>query len=139
MKKVIVITVLTLPIAIFAQGQNKNVQLNSQMQAHSVNYFIQVNNDDATQQKNPSSSQQAGWSIFGTENNKNKPCSDCEEVNTAIKAAKTKPASSGKSNYKKSSGKKWGKRFAYNFNLKAKKMFSRKYKAKTTYSACFNG
>lgn len=158
------ITALTLPIGMFAQGPNTNIQNNppSQVQMQNINYYNQIDdnnnslgnasiiNDDENpiqtnlgndfhQQGNPPAQEQQQFSlgnIFGSNANDNKPCTDCDEVKKAIKISH---ASSGGSHHRKSfSVKKWGKKISYNTNLKMKKIFAKKYKAKTTFASCFN-
>jgi hypothetical protein len=160
MKKVFALISLTLPFGMFAQG---NFNINPPPQAQNVNYYNQIDetnnslgntqgkmNDDinpvqtniAVQTANPPTQQgsQSGENFSGTGQNDNvqnkKPyCKECEEVKKAIAAAH---ASSGSSHHKKSpSLKKWGERFSYNTNVKMKKLFARKYKAKTSYEICF--
>lgn len=164
MKKFLIISALTLPMGIFAQG---NFQINPPpQQAQTINYYNQIDdnnnslentssiNDDenpiqtniAIQQKANPHAEQQGVSLgnfFSSSGNdgaqQNKPCTDCDEVKQAIKASHAAAASSGNSHHRKSLGmKKWGKKFSYNTNLKIKKMFAKKYKAKTTFASCFS-
>jgi len=160
MKNFLIITTLTLPIGIFAQGPNTHIQINPPAQAQNINYYDQIDNNNSLgnasnvinndinpiqtniaiqQQVNiPAQSvPQSGWNPFGSvENNNDKPCTDCDEVKQAIKASH---ASSGSSYHKKSfSMKKKLRIFSGRMNMKMKKIFAKKYKAKTSYAICFN-
>src|ERR1051326_2001850 len=157
MKKAFLLISIMLPIGMFAQGNHTNIQ------GQNVNYFNQIDetnnslgnafnkiNDDviqtniAVQAVNPPVQSQQGSSagnFFNSPNNDNqqikKPyCKDCEAVKKAIAAAHA--SSGGSHSGKHFSIKNWYERVSYNANLKMKKIFARKYKAKTSYSVCFN-
>ncbi|MBI4930923.1 MAG: hypothetical protein HY841_09190 [Bacteroidetes bacterium] len=157
----LLLTALALPIGIFAQGPNTNI--NPPPQIQNVNYINLIDennnslgnasgkiNDDINpiqtniaiqQQANPPAQvqQQSSGSIFGSEDNnqsKTTGCNDCDAVKQAIKASH---ASSGGNYHKKSFGmKRWSRTFSGKMNMKMKKMFTKKYKAKTSYALCFN-
>ena len=152
MKNFLIITALTLPIGIFAQGPNTNNNPPAQVQTQNINFFL-INNDDNINdnkaiQTNPGNFQQqvkipaqgvpqSGWNPFGSvENNNDKPCNDCDEVKQAINASHA--SSGGSYNRKSFSMKKWSKTFSGKMKMKMKKTFAKKYKVKTTYSLCFN-
>ena len=164
MKKILIPSSLTFVVMLsvveaFAQGPNTNIQINPQAQSQNINYYDQINdnnnslgntsniiNDDinpiqtnlGNQQANPPAEQQgiSFGNIFGSGEQQNKPCTDCDEVKQAIKASH---ASSGSSYHRKPfSMKKWSRTFSGKMNLKMKKMFAKKYKAKTSYAICFN-
>lgn len=135
MKNLLFITSLTLPIGTFAQN----------MQQQAVNYYDQINdNNNIIQMNNPGNynppaqvqQQTTQGSFFGSENNNEKPCNDCDEIKQAIKASH---ASSGGSYHRKSfSMKKWSRTFSGKMHMKMKRAFAKKYKVKTSYSFCFN-
>lgn len=149
MKNLLIISALSFPLGIFAQG---NGNANPQVQMQNVNYYNLINNDENindkliqtniyVQQANPPAQEQQGSSlgnIFGSNEDvqQEKPCTDCDEVKKAIKLSY---ASSGGSYHRKSfSMKKWSRTFSGKMNMKMKKMFAKKYKVKTSYSLCFN-
>ncbi|MBI3501513.1 MAG: hypothetical protein HY063_06945 [Bacteroidetes bacterium] len=150
MKNLFLISILVLPIGIFAQSNGNG---NQQIQMQNVNYYdqIDINNNDAiqtnlgnfSQQANPPAQvqqQKSSGSIFGSEENNETPksyCKDCDAVHKALAAAHASSASG--THHRKTSGfKKWCEKFSYNTSLKMKKMFARKYRAKTSYEICFN-
>ncbi len=150
MKNVLLITALTLPIGIFAQGPNVNINLPVQSQMQNTNYFnqIDINNDNnpiqtnlGNQQMNPSAQvkQQSTGNIFGSEeNNKSKTteCKDCDAVKKALKASYA--SSSGTRHNKSYSIQQWSRMMEGKINIKMKKVFGRRYKSKTSYAVCFN-
>lgn len=135
----------------------------SAQQAQNINYYNQVDDNNnsfgnassindgenpvqtniSNQQKTNPAAEQQGISLgnfFGSDGNddaqQNKPCTDCDEVKQAIKASHV---SSGEGYHKKSfSMRRWSKTFSGKVNMKMKKTFARKYKAKTSYALCFN-
>ena len=162
MKKLFLLSAITLPLGIFAQVNNINPPPQSQMQ--NVNYYDQLDNNNSLgnasginndinpiqtnignfqQQANPPAQVQQkkeSGSIFGSEENDNSQgkvkCKDCEEVKKAIASAH---ASSGVSHHRKSfSVRQWSNRFSGRMNMKMKKMFAHKHKVKTSYAMCFN-
>jgi hypothetical protein len=105
-----------------------------------------MNNDDNNVQTNivnqqanpPVARQQSGGlgSIFGSNNPNDAPCTDCDKVKNAVKAAH---ASSGGGQQKKAfSMKRWSKKFSGRMHMKMKKSFSRRHKVKMNYAICFN-
>ena len=161
MKNFLIISALTLPIGIFAQGPNTNIQINPQAQSQNINYYDQINDNNNSlgnanakindainpiqlnignfqQQANPpvQEQQQSSGSFFGSNSNDNKPCDDCDEVKQAIKASKN--YSSGMSYGKSFSMKKWTKKISGKADMKLRKMMAQKKKVKTSFDCCFN-
>jgi len=150
MKNLLIIVALALPIGIFAQGPNTNINPPPQIQMQNVNYMnqIDINNDNniniiqtnlGNQQANPPAEvqqQATQGSFFGSENNNEKPCTDCDEVKTAIKASHY--FSSGVHHSKSVNMKQWSKKVSGKMHMKMRKTFSRSRKVKTNYAICFN-
>lgn len=158
MKNFLIITALTHPFGIFAQGPNTNI--NPPPQSQNVNYINLIDennnslgntsyiiNDDinpiqtnlGNQQANPPAEvqqQATQGSFFGSENNNEKPCNDCDEVKTAIKASHY--FSSGVHHSKSVNMKQWSKKVSGKMHMKMRKTFSRSRKVKTNYAICFN-
>lgn len=143
MKNFLIITALTFPIGIFAQG---STNANLQMQMQNVNYYNNINDDTnpvevntaIQQQVNPPIQEQQQSSIgniFGSDLNNNKPCTDCDEVKAAIKVSYS---SSGISHGKTFSMKKWTKKISGKADMKLRKMMAQKKKVKTSFDCCFN-
>jgi hypothetical protein len=157
MKNLLLITALTLPLGVFAQG---NTNINPQVQIQNVNYFnqIEIHNDldsiqthTGNQQANPpvqdqqfaeadppSGGQSSGNVFSSDENNKPKTtgCKDCDAVKQALKASQA--SSSGSQHKKYYSIKQWSKIVEGKMNLKMKKVFANRYRARTSYAICFN-
>lgn len=141
MKNLLLLTALTFPIGIFAQGPNTNTNppAQVQVQGRNTNNYIQINYDDnvVDQQANPPQQQSGGRGpIFSSNNSGSTPCTDCDNVKKAIKLSH---ASSGSGSHKKTPGLKKGmKKFSGRMNIKMKKAFARRYKAKPNHAICFN-
>ena len=163
MRKLFLLSAITFPTGVFAQGPNTNVNPPAQAsQMENVNYYNKIDennfslgnapgdiNDDANpiqtniaMQAATTPAQQekeSGSNFLNSEENDNSQgkvkCKDCEEVKKAIAAAH----SSSGTHHRKSGGmKKWGKKFSYNTQTKMKRLFAKKYKVKTTFASCFS-
>ena len=104
MKNILVIAAFTLPVALFAQGRNTNInppaqtmqQANYNNQNHlledpfnGINNGYNVQPNDYNQQADsavPSQQGKGPASLFGTGNGNEVPCTDCDKVKNAIKA-----------------------------------------------------
>ncbi len=144
MKPLLIISTLTLPLGVFAQGNIVNTQVKTQ----NVNYYDQVdiNNDNnpiqtnlENQRVNPPAQQQSSGSFWGTgtsdNTNERVHCKDCDAVKAALKASRS---SSGTHHGNSFNMKKWGNKFAGRMNMKMKKLFAHRQKVKTNYEVCFN-
>lgn len=138
MKYLLFLIILALHFSLAAQGPNTNTNPPVQAQGRNTANYIQINYDDnvVDQQASPPQQQSRGRGpIFGSENSGSTPCTDCDNVKKAIKLSH---ATSGSGSHKKTSGFKKGmKKFSGRMNIKMKKVFARKYKAKPNYAICF--
>ena len=145
MKTILLLSTLTLPLGLSAQGN-----ANPQAQIQNVNFYVQGNTDNSLndnnpiqtnldyQQENPQVQQQKSFgNFFGSEDNSSDPayCKDCEAVKAALKAAHS---TSGVRHARHRGIKTWGNKFSGRMNLKMKKMFARTHKVRTSYETCFN-
>ena len=165
MKKFFLLTTITLPLGIFAQGANTNINppthAQEEQQAQNINYYnkidennnslgnasnginndinlIQTNIGNYQQQANPPAQQQSSLgNIFGLNDNDNTQGKvKCKDCEEVKQAIKASHAPSSGSYHKKS--KDWKKIFSGRMHMKMKKIFARKHKVKTSYSVCFN-
>lgn len=142
MKKVLLLTILTLPLSLLAQGPNTNVNPAVQgVQSNKINYYIEINNDDniISQQANPPPPKQQGGglgNLFGSNTGNEAPCTDCDKVKKAIKLSRS--SSAGGNSKKAFSMKRWSKTFSGKVHMKMKKTFARKHRVRSNYSLCFN-
>lgn len=125
MKKIFFLSAIVLPTLLFAQENG-----NPQVQIQNVNYFNQGEVKE----------QQSSAKGFGPEDNKDKltpttGCKDCDAVHQALKAAHILSGSHHKKSFRM---KAWAKIISGRTSLRVKKLFARKYKAKTSYAICFN-
>jgi hypothetical protein len=138
-----------LTIGCFAQGPNANIQANplEQIQMQNINddeqaiNFINVQTNFSNQQQaNPPQQAQGPvtrGSFFGSENNNEKPCTDCDEVKRVVAASRS--SSSGGGHTKRSfSANGWSKTIEGKVHMKMRRTFARQYKPKTSYALCFN-
>lgn len=148
MKYLLILTTLALPISLLAQGSNSNINPQAQVQMQNINYYnnqIDINDDNiiqtnsAPQQANPieqAKESTTQGSFFGSNNNDNKPCKDCDEVKQAIKVSH---ASDGGGHHKRSfDAVQWSRTLEGKMHMKMRKTFTRPYKPKTSYALCFN-
>ena len=145
MKKILIITALSLPLGVFAQGNNVNPQVQNMPhgnQLQNTNYYDNINDNNnpiqaniSNQQANPPIQQ----SFFGSGTNDNTNgkvrCKDCEAVKAALKAVHHSPAGIHKRSPWRI--KKRLKKIPGKINLRMQKIFSHKKKVRTTYETCF--
>ena len=145
MKKILFITILALPLGIFAQENNANPQVKIQ----TANYFGELNNandiiqaDIGNQQAAaPAQAQQSSGNFFGSEESDNSQakstagCKDCDAVKAAVKASH---AASKHKHRNIFSVNAWRKKASARTNLKMRKIFAHKRKIKCNYEVCFN-
>ncbi|MBI4945531.1 MAG: hypothetical protein HY840_03915 [Bacteroidetes bacterium] len=114
MKSILATIILVLPLSIFAQGPNANINPPSQEQQQSSESFLGSNSNKTDKET--------------TE------CKDCEAVKKALKESRV----SFEHHHRKSfSIKKWTTKFLGRMNMK-KKMFVHRKKIRTNYEICFN-
>ena len=127
MKSLLILTTLSLPLGVFAQGNNANPQ--AQMQT--VNYYnnLEMNTDNQATENFPGS---------GSSDNTNGKvrCKDCDAVKKALAAAHASPKASHHSNFWRM--QRWSKKISGRMDVKMKRLFVHHKKFKTTYETCFN-
>ena len=114
MKNILAITILVLPLSIFAQGPNANINPAIQMKVQE---------------------QKSLGNVLGSEENNNSKTTGCKDCDVVKKAIKASYAASGSHHRKSFSMKKRGNKFLERMHMK--KIFAHRKKIRTNYEICF--